>query len=240
MDFVGDVRGDADRLGDADDSAVSSVLQRLIDAVDDPTRRRILLAFYEDPRVRTVDDVALFAGIHRTVAFNHLEHLVRLGYLTKSKRRGRIGKPAGLYDLAGARLDVSYPPRHFGLLAGLLATCLWDLGVAGLRRARSAGVELGANLAVRGAPTVAEALQPLEALGGSYAVEGDRVIVRNCLFQEACRASPAVVCGLHGGVIEGLLNSSGFSTQVTPCPSPDASACVYVLSEVSPEARSGA
>jgi predicted ArsR family transcriptional regulator len=212
-------------------------LQRLIDALDDPTRRRILLAFYEDARVRTVDEVANFAGIHRTVAFSHLEHLVRLGYLSKSKRRGRIGKPAGLYELAGARLEVSYPPRDFGLLAGLLATCLWDLGVAGLKRARSAGVELGGGLAVRGARTVAEALRPLEELGGSYTVEGDRVVVRNCLFHEACRAAPAVVCGLHGGVIEGLLQSSGLSAQVTPCPSPDASACVYRLTEVAPGQR---
>lgn len=223
--------------GDQDGAAASSALQRLIDAVDDPTRRRILLAFYEEPGFRTVDDVARFAGIHRTVAFNHLEQLVRLGYLTKSKRRGRIGKPAGLYDLAGARLDVSYPPRDFGLLAGLLATCLWDLGAAGLKRARSAGVELGGELAVRGARTVTEALQPLEALGGSYSVEGDRVVVRNCLFHEPCRAAPAVVCGLHGGVIEGLLKSSGFSTQVTPCPSPDASACVYRLTGAVPSVR---
>jgi predicted ArsR family transcriptional regulator len=204
-----------------------AALQRLIDAAADPTRRRILLAFYEGSRHRTVEEVASCAGIHRTVAFNHLEQLVRLGYLTKSQRRGRIGKPAGLYDLAGGPLELRHPPRQFELLARLLAGCLSDLGMAG--RAQEAGLALGAQLGTPGARTVAEAIRPLESLGAAYAVEGDRVVVRNCVFREACGAAPAVVCGLHGGLIEGLLRTSGLPAAVTPCPTGDAGVCVYRL-----------
>ena len=58
-------------------------------AIQDPTRRRILLALVHDGRPRTVDEMAEVAGVHRTVAFGHLERLVALGHLEKRQRRGR-------------------------------------------------------------------------------------------------------------------------------------------------------
>ena len=81
-------------------------------ALQDGTRRRILLALLHDGRARTVDEVAALAGVHRTVAFTHLERLVALDLLDKRPRRGRRGKPASLYAVRTPVLALSYPPRH--------------------------------------------------------------------------------------------------------------------------------
>jgi len=208
--------------------APGEALDRLVGAVHDPTRRGILLAFHEDPHPRTVDEVASLVGVHRSVAFDHLEQLVRLGLLEKTRRRGRVGKPAGLYHLGGGALEAHWPPRQHAMLAALLAQTLGDLGARGRRRARETGVRLGEHLAVPGSHGVGEALRPLEDLGGVYSVAGDVVTARNCLFQEPCASACEVVCGLHGGIIEGLLRAAGIPATVTPCPT-DPPGCAYRL-----------
>jgi predicted ArsR family transcriptional regulator len=68
-------------------------LERTLRALGDGTRRTIFLDFLDDPRDRTVDEVAAAAGIHRTAAFNHLERLAQLGYLATDRRRGRGASP---------------------------------------------------------------------------------------------------------------------------------------------------
>src|SRR6202158_3015055 len=96
-------------------------IDRAISALQDRTRRRILLDFYVHQPEWTVDDAATAAGVHRTVAHGHLERLVALGYLAVGQRRGKSGKPANLYRLAGQQIDFSYPVRRFARLGGLLA-----------------------------------------------------------------------------------------------------------------------
>jgi predicted ArsR family transcriptional regulator len=203
-------------------------VERVIGALQDPTRRRILLEFYADRRQRTVDEVAAFMGVHRTVAFDHLEQLTRLGLLEKTRRRGRVGKPAGLYQLMTGSLQLQFPPRQFAMLAGLLASTLGDLGSSGREAARQAGRGLGERLATAGAGGVAQALQPLEALGGSYTVADDCITARNCIFAEACQAAPEVICGVHAGLIEGALRRAGIRASVLPSEA-ESAACRYRL-----------
>lgn len=82
-------------------------IDRTISALQDPTRRRILLDFYVHQPEWTVAEVTEAVGIHRTVAHGHLERLVALGYLVSSQRRGASGTPAKLYRLAGRQIDLS-------------------------------------------------------------------------------------------------------------------------------------
>src|SRR6202162_6706073 len=109
----------------------ASEIDRAISALQDRTRRRILLDFYVHQPEWTVDDAAKAAGVHRTVAHAHLERLVALGYLVVGQRRGKSGKPANLYRLAGQQIDFSYPVRRFARLAGLLAERLQTRGREG-------------------------------------------------------------------------------------------------------------
>jgi predicted ArsR family transcriptional regulator len=78
-------------------------LDQTIGALQDSTRRRILLDFYAHDGEWTVDDVAKAVGVHRTVAHRHLERLAALGYLEAGLRRGKQGKPAKFYRLAVSR-----------------------------------------------------------------------------------------------------------------------------------------
>jgi predicted ArsR family transcriptional regulator len=209
--------------------ATAATIERLVGALQDPTRRGILLSFYDDPAPRTVDAVAAQAGVHRTVAFQHLERLAALGYLSTSQRRGVPGKPANLYALAAGPLELHHPARQFAVLAGLLAAGLEALGGAGVEAAHAAGRRQAALLCTEPAATPQAALRPLALLGGSYEVEGDRVLARNCVFREACASAPRVICRLHAGMIEGALEGGGQPRQVEALGGTEAVPCAYRL-----------
>src|SRR4029077_17380575 len=89
--------------------AVATDMERALGALRDFTRRDILLRFYSDRKPRSVDDVAEFAGIHRSVAFDHLERLVGLGCLESERGRVFPGKPAKIYRLTAGPLQLSHP-----------------------------------------------------------------------------------------------------------------------------------
>src|SRR5215831_12698865 len=181
-------------------------LEQTMAALRDPTRRRILLGFYDNSVDRTIDDVAAGAGVHRTVAFQHLERLAALGYLTTDQRRGLRGKPAKVYRLAAGR----EAGRNFG---------------------RSVGVQ-------RAGPGLEEALVPLTALGGRYVLkpEGELAAV-NCVFREACVEAPLVVCGLHAGMLEGVLAAAGQPHSVLPLGPRPGDGCAFAIE---PETPAGA
>ena len=200
-------------------------------AIQDPTRRRILLALVHDGRPRTVDEVAAVVGVHRTVAFGHLERLAALGHLEKRQRRGRRGKPASLYSIRTPLLSLSYPARQFRLLAGLLGAGLSDLGERGRAAARDRGRRFGATLAGGPATTVVAALRPLDAAGMEYTVDGDDVSTAGCVFREACDEARDVVCTLHAGVLEGALGAAGIEMRVEPRGPAHVSGCHFRLVE---------
>ena len=192
----------------------ASEIDRAISALQDRTRRRILLDFYVHQPEWTVDDAAKSAGIHRTVAHGHLERLVALGYLVVGQRRGKSGKPANLYRLAGQQIDFSVPVRRFARLAGLLAEGLQTRGQEGIQAARDAGRRYGASLVDKPADSPESVLRQLAPLGADYFIADDhQVLARNCIFRQACAAAPDVVCELHAGLIEGAFQQAGLAVR---------------------------
>ena len=185
-------------------------MERALGALRDFTRRDILLRFYADHKSRTVDEVARAAEIHRTVAFDHLERLVGLGYLEVERRRGLPGKPAKIYRLTAGPVQISHPARRYDVLAEALARefALRD-GDGGKAAVKSSGRALGQSLARRGETSLVASLEPLVEMGGEYEVaRGGNVVCTNCLFAEACRRVP-VICHFHAGLIEGLSGRDG-------------------------------
>jgi len=189
-----------------------SEIDRAISALQDRTRRRILLDFYVHQPEWTVDDAAKAAGVHRTVAHGHLERLVALGYLVVGQRRGKSGKPANLYRLAGQQIDFSFPVRRFARLAGLLAEGLQTRGLEGIEAARVAGRRYGASLVHRPADSTRSVLRELAPLGADYVIaDDDQVLARNCIFRQACVVAGDVVCELHAGLLEGAFQQAGLA-----------------------------
>ena len=198
----------------ASDAAARGELERTVGALRDPTRRSIMLSLLRDRTPRTVDEIAEMAGVHRTVAFGHLERLVDLGFLEKGKRRSGVGKPAALYGPGPSPLSLQYPARQFVVLAGLLASALGSLGETGVDLARDAGRRLGEGAAPRRRGSVPEALDAIGFLGAEHAVDGEEIVAANCVFLDACAGSPQVVCALHAGILEGALSAAGIPARV--------------------------
>jgi len=179
--------------------------ERALGAQRDFTRRDILLRFYADRKARSVDDVARAAAIHRSVAFDHLERLVALGYLEVERRRGLPGKPAKIYRLTAGPLQISHPMRRYDVLAESLARSIERNSSDGGRRAmKDAGRALGRSLARPGPTSLPAALEPMIEMGADYEIaRGGGIVCTNCLFAEACRRVPNI-CSFHAGVLEGL------------------------------------
>jgi predicted ArsR family transcriptional regulator len=205
-----------------------SEIDRAISALQDPTRRRILLDFYVHQPEWTVDDAAKAAGVHRTVAHRHLERLVALGYLAVGQRRGKSGKPANLYRLAGQQVDFSFPVRRFARLAGLLAEGLETRGQDGVEAAREAGRHYGASLVHKPARSREAVLRELAPLGADYVnAESDQVLARNCIFRQACAGAPNVVCELHAGLLEGAFQQAGLAVRTEALKNYAERGCAY-------------
>ena len=185
-------------------------MTELIRALADPTRRRILTSLQARPEAVTVDEVADAQGIHRTVAFEHLELLARLGLLVRGSRSGFPGRPARTYRFGGEAAEVSYPPRQHRLLAGLLAEA-----IAGGTEPKRLGEAYGRQLAL-GSRSESEAIARLEPLGADYQVVGNHIQARNCIFQEACISAREVVCGVQAGLLKGALAAAGSNRDVLP------------------------
>src|ERR1700730_4022453 len=185
-------------------------MTELLRARADSTRRRILSSLQAQPEAVTVDEVASAQGIHRTVAFDHLELLARLGLLVRGSRSGFPGRPARTYRSGGEAADVSYPPRQHRLLAGLLAEA-----IAGKTKPKRLGEAYGRQLAV-GTRSESEAIARPEPLGADHPVVGNQIQARNCVFQEACVSAREVVCGVQAGLLQGALAAAGSNRDVVP------------------------
>lgn len=206
----------------------ASEIDRAISALQDPTRRRILLDFYAHRPEQTVDDAANAAGVHRTVAHRHLERLVALGYLVVGQRRGKSGKPANVYRLAGQEIDFSFPVRRFARLAGLLAESIQTRGREGIDAARLAGRRYGASLVTKPARSPRSVLAELAPLGADYVLAADdQIVARNCIFRQACVAAGDVVCELHAGLLEGAFHQSGLPVRIEALSNYAEDGCAY-------------
>jgi predicted ArsR family transcriptional regulator len=208
---------------------MASDMERALGALRDFTRRDILLRFYSDRRARRVEEVANEAGVHRSVAFEHLERLVALGYLESERRRGFPGKPAKVYRLTAGPLQISHPMRRYDVLAEALAKEFQRLGDGGTNAIRQAGRAQGVALARPNARSMTAALEPLIEMGGEYEIgPSGAVDCGNCLFAEVCRRTP-VICSFHAGLLEGLFEHSTVKGSVEALGHRDPNGCGYVV-----------
>jgi len=187
-------------------------IDRTISALQDPTRRRILLDFYVHQAEWTTAEVAQAVGVHKTVAHAHLERLVALGYLVSGQRRGTSGKPAKLYRLTGQQIELSYPVRRFARLAAELARALHGVS-EGTDAARQAGRGYGASLVTKLADSPESALHQLAPLAAQYVLADGEIVARNCIFREACEQAQDIVCEFHAGILEGAFQQAGLDVR---------------------------
>jgi predicted ArsR family transcriptional regulator len=208
--------------GAAVDLLASPVRRALVDTLAtsgqlDPDRRGLMAA-----------EVAAAHGLHVTTVRFHLDQLVAAGILeTHFERPARAGRPRKLYSVAPGTLDSSAASdtAAYKALAELL-TSTFARAASGAITPADAGREW-ARRHVRPADA-GPARSPGQWLGKlgrmvdvlrgwgytpqvSTSEDGREVAVAlvDCPFLDLARDNPAVVCGIHRGLIAGTMAQLG-------------------------------
>jgi predicted ArsR family transcriptional regulator len=170
-------------------------------------------------------------GLHPSTVRAHLDQLAESGLLTRHRRGdGSPGRPPWCYravpvtdtEAGASRTDLPYRDLAAALI-GHLARDADDPHAAGIRAGRDWGRALAAPHAA-GSERVAPVdglVRVLDQLGFTPQVvdrpiPGAAVVhLRSCPFLDLALASPDVVCGMHQGVIGGVLGALGASAADT-------------------------
>lgn len=206
----------------------------------------------------TAGELGDVLGLHSTTVRFHLDQLVAAGLVTSHfVRRGGAGRPAKKYVVAEGRLEdvmgAGAPAAGpYKVLAGLLASAFeptegeqapptpeeagreWvrrRLAVQEESEEQAPAATTGEWLGKMGA--VVDLLEewgytPDLAVGGR---DGDVMLtLHDCPFLDLARVHPAVVCGVHRGLLRGALEAAGESgARVSLRPFVDARTCHAVL-----------
>lgn len=170
-----------------------------------------------------VDDMAAATGLSVATVRHHLAALAEAGLVTATASAGPgRGRPRLRY--AGTRSDpqegaADTPFRE-------LAQALAEAVAGGPGASSEAGRAWGRRLAGTGpaaervfAAAARMGFAPRDAPGPDPATR--RVLLQECPYRELARARPEVVCAVHQGVLDGLLESSGTTVRLLPFVGPD-------------------
>lgn len=165
-----------------------------------------------------VADAAAALDLHPNTVREHLEAVAGLGLVERSTATafGR-GRPATVYRVSAA--DPAVAARDYAGLATALAGHLARTSAHPERDARAAGSEWGRALIEEGNQAGSDSrrsvLEALTRLG--FAPEDDSdpagghrgIALRRCPLLDAARRYPGVVCQVHLGIVEGMLEHLG-------------------------------
>ncbi|MER7005104.1 helix-turn-helix domain-containing protein [Dactylosporangium sp. NPDC000555] len=186
----------------------------------------------------TAADVAATTGQHLSTTRAHLDRLVDAGLLVKARPSGGApGRPAWRYRAVGA--DPAPAPYRTLTKALLehLSPARGDIRQAAARVGRDWGRQLAAAAPPHAGPVDA-VTAVLRGLGfdphrqpGPAGGAGAEVHLRACPFLDLVGQNPDAMCGLHAGMVRGVLEhrgAGGDSAVLEPFGAPDA--CVVRLS----------
>ena len=191
------------------------------DVLAQPTRARLFRRLAAHPRPVTTTELAGELGLHPSGVRVHLERLHRAGLVARHRISQTRGRPRNGWQVAPDARPGGEPPDAYRHLAGWLARSIPGRPIR-LREVERAGRELGRELAPASGPAPAEETmgRTLTALG--FAPQrgrrkGGRVTftLGSCPYRDAVRENQAVVCALHRGMTQGLLDALAPSARLT-------------------------
>ncbi len=187
----------------------------LLKALGDNTRYAIYLELARAPAPLATAQIADTLGLHANTVRPHLDRMREVGLLdVVTDTQGAVGRPQHRYSLAADAPSLGFEPPAFPVLARLLLKMAASARLPAAD-AVEAGREQGAIAATgRAAGTCAEALtQELAALGfdpeSIVDDDGATIAFTRCPFRELAEANPDLVCSLHRGLVEGLVDERG-------------------------------
>jgi predicted ArsR family transcriptional regulator len=197
-------------------------LGRLADVFGDPTRRSVYRHLRGCDTPQSATEVAEVFGLHRTVARAHLEKLGDLGLVsTSTRRRPGGGRPAKIYAVTDARLEVMLPPRRYERLARLLLQLVQEtlepdvaaatanaLGRAFGQDTAEEFAGAGAQGPVKLSPSAVMDWMEIAGYGATLGANGNGetvIEVHNCVYRELSQDFPDVVCAFDRSMLCGML-----------------------------------
>jgi predicted ArsR family transcriptional regulator len=195
-------------------------------ALASPSRRQVLDVLLASPEPLDAASVAGQLGLHVTTVRFHLEQLTAAGLANRhAGAENRRGRPRLLYVPAGSARDEDVREQLIQVLAAALAR-EGDPTADAIRAGQR-----WAEAFERPDPDdpVSGLLEVFERLGfePETDVAADSIRLRACPFRAAAREHPEVVCGVHRGLIEQLLNGAAPQARLIPFVEPEL--CVVAL-----------
>ncbi len=188
----------------------------ILKALGDNTRYAIYLELARSPRPLSTADIAEVLGLHVNTVRPHLERMREVGLLVvTTTSRGDVGRPQHRYSLASDAPWLGLEPSPLPVLARAVLSAAHAAGLAPDELV-DAGRDQGRFDAARW-PDGADALEALAdeqaRLGFDPEVveldEGAVMAFAHCPFRELAELHPDLVCSLHRGLVEGLVERIG-------------------------------
>jgi predicted ArsR family transcriptional regulator len=207
------------------------------DALAQPTRARLFALLTELSRPAPTEELAERLGLHPNGVRAHLERLEQVGLISRRRERLPRGRPRDSWKVNPDAQPGGDPPTGYAQLARWLLRSLVSES-ADARDVEATGREIGRELALRSSDVAGEQRmhEVLTALGFQprrEPVAGDRLTyrLRNCPYREAVRERQSMVCGLHRGITQGLLDALDPETELVgfEAKDPDAAGCLIEL-----------
>lgn len=184
-------------------------------------RARLFGTLRELRRPATTQELAAAVERHPNSARVQLERLAEAGLLERHTVRQARGRPRHLWAIARTALPAGEPPEAHGQLGRWLARAM-PAGAEGLADIERGGREIGREIAPEpaGRPVADAMLAALAALG--FAPQEARPApgrasfeLGNCPYRDAVRENQPVVCTLHRGITQGLLDRLSSDARLT-------------------------
>ncbi len=187
-------------------------------ALGDNTRYAIYLELARAQVALSTSDIADTLELHPNTVRPHLERMRDAGLLhVEVDNRGVVGRPQHRYSLSADAPSLGLEPPSFPLMAGLLA----NLAAAYEPKAdevAQVGADHGRHVAgvrrERGHASCLEAVSAELAEMGFDPVSDDdgkttTIAFTHCPYRSLAEAFPELVCQLHRGMIEGMVDVLG-------------------------------
>jgi predicted ArsR family transcriptional regulator len=188
----------------------------ILKALGDNTRYAIYLELARSPRPLSTADIAEVLGLHVNTVRPHLERMREVGLLeVTTTSRGDVGRPQHRYSLASDAPWLGLEPSPLPMLARTVLAAAHAAGL-GPDELVDAGRDQGRSDAARW-PDDSDGLGVLAdeqaRLGFDPEVvaldEGAVMAFAHCPFRELAEKHPDLVCSLHRGLVEGLVDGIG-------------------------------
>jgi predicted ArsR family transcriptional regulator len=187
----------------------------VLKALGDETRFSMYQELASSTHPLTATELAERLGLHTNTVRLHLERMREAGLVDgEPVHRGTVGRPQHVYSLASGAPGLGFDPPSYTLLAGLLAAMAERVGAEredAAAAGRAWGVEAGRRTRARSC--VKALASEMDRLGFdpntvTTAGEAD-VAFMHCPFRELAEAYPELVCNLHRGICEGIVDEVG-------------------------------